>query len=136
MNDAEDKLKIRTLIEEANDPKDRAILMVLANISDALSQQSETIVDVSSKLDLHLTRFEEQSREAERIINQGRGGIKAALWLLSIAQVVGIAFFTYAFQKFSDLQDFKSVSVTQHAVFENKLNTLEDRIVRHEHVEK
>jgi hypothetical protein len=50
--------KILVLIEQANDQKYRAFLIVLQQINESLISNTQIINEVAEKLDNHLTSFE------------------------------------------------------------------------------
>ncbi len=45
---------------------------------------------VSTKLEEHLTNFEEHAKAEEALMNKGRGAWKVAAWVIGIAQCIGV----------------------------------------------
>jgi hypothetical protein len=81
---------IESLIAAEPDAKQRIYLIVLNNLNQSLVANTETIRSVSSKLDLHLTNFENYSKEKDALLNKGRGMWHVAAWIAAAAQVIGI----------------------------------------------
>ena len=84
-------LDIEELIAAEDDTKARAILIVLNSINNSLVANTKTIIDVSDKLDEHLTLYEQHTSAENERLNQGRGAWKVAAWVLGIAQMALIA---------------------------------------------
>ena len=124
--------EIRKLIADADDPKDRAFLIILSAINDSLIANTQTISSVSEKLDTHLTKFEEHTRIEEAMVNQGRGMWKLAAGFLGVLQAVGLALWMSVSSSIAELSDFAHKDIAQHAVIDNRLNSLENRVSKHE----
>lgn len=78
---------IEHLIAAEPDPKQRVYLIVLNNLNNSLVANTDTIKSVSTKLDTHLTNFEQYTRDKDELLNKGRGAWKVAAWVLGIAQL-------------------------------------------------
>lgn len=89
-------LDIDKMILEEEDKKQRAFLIVLNSINKSLIANTETIREVSEKLETHLTHFEEHTRAEEAVMNKGRGMWRVAAWVIGIAQVVGLYIWQHA----------------------------------------
>lgn len=94
--------KINALIEQSDDPKDRAFLIVLQQINSSLIANTETINSVAIKLDSHLSAYERHAEEEEerrrkesarvanneKLRNQGIGAWRALAIVLAIFQSI------------------------------------------------
>lgn len=89
-------LDIDQMILAEDDAKQRAFLIVLNSINKSLIANTETIREVSEKLETHLTHFEEHTRAEEAVMNKGRGMWRVAAWVIGIAQVVGLYIWQHA----------------------------------------
>lgn len=91
--------KILVLIEQANDPKDRAFLIVLQQINESLIANTHTINEVAEKLDSHLTAYEAHAEREKALLNQGKGMWRVAAWVLGISQAIAAASISFAFNE-------------------------------------
>lgn len=87
---------IDNLILAENDPKQRAFLIVLNSINKSLVANTQTIRDVSDRLDAHLTTFEQHQKRDDAVLNKGRGAWRAGAVFLGILQVVGVLLWNQA----------------------------------------
>lgn len=94
---------IDLMIMEEDDPKQRAFLIVLNNINKSLVANTETIRDVSDKLESHLENFEKHTQEEDAMRNKGIGMWKVAAWVIGIAQVVGLGIWQQAREELRDI---------------------------------
>lgn len=94
---------IDLMIMEEDDPKQRAFLIVLNNINKSLVANTETIRDVSDKLESHLENFEKHTQEEDAMRNKGIGMWKVAAWGIGIAQVVGLGIWQQAREELRDI---------------------------------
>lgn len=83
--------EINKLIQQEQDPKNRAFLLVLQQIHYSLIANTETVNDVAEKLDKHLTAYEQHAAAEDARLNQGRGLWRILAWLLGVLQVLVIA---------------------------------------------
>lgn len=82
--------EIDRLILQEDDPKQRAFLIVLNSINNSLIANTDTIREVSDKLEKHLEQFEQHTTKDSELINKGRGMWKVAAWVIGVAQVAGL----------------------------------------------
>lgn len=94
---------IEKMIMQEDDPKQRAFLIVLNSINNSLVANTETIRDVSDKLEAHLENFENHSRNEEAIMNKGRGAWKVAAWVIGVAQIAGVFVWTQAREEVKEI---------------------------------
>lgn len=83
-------LDIEKMILEEEDKKQRAFLIVLNSINNSLIANTETIKDVSEKLDAHLTSYENHVEQEDALLNKGRGAWWVVAWVIGVVQVVGL----------------------------------------------
>jgi len=94
---------IESMIMQEDDPKQRAFLIVLNSINNSLVANTETIREVSEKLETHLTHFEEHTRNEEALLNKGRGAWKVAAWVIGVVQVIGLGIWSQARDEIKDI---------------------------------
>lgn len=87
---------IENMIVEENDPKQRAFLIVLNSINKSLIANTETIREVSEKLEEHLEHFDQHTKAEEALMNKGRGMWKVAAWVIGVAQLAGLYIWQHA----------------------------------------
>lgn len=119
---------IEEMILAENDAKTRALLVVLNSINLSLTANTSMTLELATKLDKHLSRFEEKEKEFhvlrrkdDEIINKGKGMWKVTAVVLSIVQII---VFSIASLLFLDLQDIHSklqLNVVEHQHFKDKL---------------
>ena len=120
-------LDIDQLIMAEDDPKQRAFLIVLNSINNSLIANTETIKDVSEKLDAHLTSYENHVEQEEALLNRGRGAWKVMAWVISGVQVIGLGIWAMA------REEIKEIHVMMQAE-QKQLAQLESRVLFVEHV--
>jgi len=94
---------IDAMIAQEDDSKQRAFLIVLNNINKSLVANTETIREVSDKLEQHLEHFDKHTREEEALMNKGRGAWRVATWVIGIAQVIGLGIWVQAREELKDI---------------------------------
>ena len=125
-------LDISQMIASEDDPKQRASLIVLHAISLALEANTNTVRDISVKLEKHLEAFSSHASTEQAMMNQGRGMWKIMAWVLTGAQVIGIGLWTdtRALQKESQADrdalhlDIQAVRMADNKI-ESRLGVLE-----------
>ncbi len=113
------------MILEENDPKQRAFLIVLNAINNSLVANTDTIREVSSKLETHLTNFDEHTRAEDALLNKGRGAWHIVVWVIGVAQVIGLGIWQLAR---TDLAEINTSLQSQHkeiATHETRITVLE-----------
>lgn len=83
--------EIERLIREEPDPRNRAFLLILARIDDSLRENTRQTQDIGTKLDAHLTRYDEQARADASLRSQAQGAWKVLAYVVTFAQAVLIA---------------------------------------------
>lgn len=116
---------IERMIADESDPKNRAFLLILNNINKSLCLNTETIIEVSNKLDEHLTKFEEHTAAEERIINQGRGAWKVVSWVLGIVQVIGLAIWVDSRKEIAEIHAMQHEAQVERKILTQRVEQLE-----------
>ena len=65
--------EIGELIKQENDPKTRAILMVLQSINLSLIANTQAVNDTDAQLKAHMIEFRTRTAEGDALVNRGRG---------------------------------------------------------------
>ena len=86
------KSKITELIEEENDPKTRALLIVLNSINESLIANTQTVQDTDEQLKRLSVEFNKRALNEDAMVNKGKG----AWWALSVVFVFAQSFVFYA----------------------------------------
>jgi len=96
-------IDIDQMIMQEDDPKQRAFLIVLNNINKSLIANTDTIRDVSEKLDAHLTSYEQHVEKEDALLNRGRGAWRVVAWVIGVVQVVGLGIWASAREEIKDI---------------------------------
>lgn len=94
---------IDTMIAAEDDPKQRAFLIVLNNINKSLVANTETIRDVSDKLEHHLEHFEQHTKDDEALRNKGLGAWKVLSVVIGLIQCLGLLIWNNAREELKDI---------------------------------
>ena len=119
------KLDIDTMIAGENDPQQRAFLIVLNSINNALVANTATIRDVSDKLETHLTNFDKHTKEGEELLNKGKGAWKVTAVVLGMVQFLVIAYFSQLHSDIAILQKFQQEQLQKNVGIELRVDRLE-----------
>lgn len=123
-------LDIDQLIMQEDDPKQRAFLIVLNSINNSLIANTETIKDVSEKLDAHLTSYEQHVEKEDAILNKGRGAWKVVAWIIGVVQVVGLGIWANAREELKDIHSMLQKEQLQLSQLESRVLFVE-RVADH-----
>lgn len=80
--------QIETLILEAEEPKDKALLLILNKMASSLDANTELTRSLSMELKSHTGRFELHEKKELSLLNRGRGFILGALAVLGLTQAL------------------------------------------------
>jgi hypothetical protein len=94
---------IQQLIREEPDSRTRALLLILERIDDSLRANTRQTHEIGTKLDAHLTRYEEQARADASLRSQAQGVWRVLTYVLAFAQAVLIAGGTWLYGEISKL---------------------------------
>ena len=114
-------LDIDQLIMQEDDPKQRAFLIVLNSINNSLIANTETIKDVSEKLDAHLTNYENHVEQEDALLNKGRGAWKVMAWVISGVQVIGLGIWAMAREEIKEIHVMLQQEQKQLAQLESRV---------------
>lgn len=104
------KSEIDELIKNENDPKTRAILLVLQSINTSLIANTQAINDTDIQLKRHMTEVAKRTEENNALINKGRGMWNVISIVLALVQG-GLIYFMGMY-----LADIKSLHVDDLAM--------------------
>lgn len=114
------KTEIDELIKSENDPKTRAILLVLQNINISLMANTEAVNDTDKQLKAHMVEVQRQSEANAALINKGKGMWNIISLVLAAVQVALVYFMSMY------LSDIKSLHA-EDAGLEKRIIVLEQR---------
>ena len=114
------KTEIDELIKLENDPKTRAILLVLQNINVSLMANTEAVNDTDRQLKQHMTAVAKNAEENNALLNKGRGMWNVISLVLAAVQVALVYFMSMY------LADIKSLHA-EDAGLEKRIIVLEQR---------
>ena len=114
------KTEIDELIKQENDPKTRAILLVLQNINLSLMANTEAVNDTDRQLKQHMTAVAKNAEENNALLNKGRGMWNVISICLAVVQA-GLVYFMSMY-----LSDIKSLHA-EDAGLEKRIIVLEQR---------
>ncbi len=101
---------IHRLILASDDPKDKAVLLILLRISQNLEANTELTAKLSANLDAHVSKFNDHEKMEMALFNQGRGLWRVMVWVLGIAQAgLGYGFLNHVAK--NEQQDERLVAV-------------------------
>jgi len=86
------KTEIDELIKSENDPKTRAILLVLQNINVSLMANTEAVNDTDRQLKQHMVEVAKRTDESNAMLNKGRGMWNIISLVLAAVQVALVYF--------------------------------------------
>ena len=114
------KTEIDELIKAENDPKARAILLVLQNINVSLIANTEAVNDTDRQLKQHMVEVAKRTEESNALLNKGRGMWNVISICLAAVQA-GLVYFMSMY-----LADIKSLHA-EDAGLEKRIIVLEQR---------
>ena len=86
------KTEIDDLIKNENDPKTRAILLVLQNINVSLMANTQAVNDTDTQLKRHMVEVAKRTEENNALLNKGRGMWNIISICLAVVQA-GLVYF-------------------------------------------
>ena len=91
--------KIISLIEQTDDNKDKAYLLILMKINDSITINTNNTNQLANKLKEMIMSFDRHTKAEEAILNRGRGWRDILVPILGIFQALGLwAMFTLTTQ--------------------------------------
>lgn len=112
------KTEIDDLIKSENDPKTRAILLVLQNINVSLMANTQAVNDTDTQLKQHMVEVQKRSEENTALMNRGRGMWQIISGCLVVAQM-GLVYFMSMY-----LTDIKTLRA-EDIVLDKRITILE-----------
>ena len=114
------KIEIDDLIKQENDPKTRAILLVLQNINISLMANTQAVNDTDTQLKAHMVAVAKSTEENNALLNKGRGMWNIISLVLAAVQMALVYFMSMY------LADIKSLHA-EDAGLEKRIIVLEQR---------
>ena len=116
---------IQQLIREEPDSRTRALLLILARIDDSLRANTRQTHEIGTKLDAHLTRYEEQARYDSALREQTRGAWRVLAYVLSFAQAALLAGGTWLYREIRDMHGVDAAVVQRLGLIESAIHYME-----------
>jgi hypothetical protein len=104
------KTEIDELIKNENDPKTRAILLVLQNINVSLMANTQAVNDTDTQLKAHMSAVAKSTEENNALLNKGRGMWNVISVCLAVVQA-GLIYFMGMY-----LADIKSLHLSDYSL--------------------
>lgn len=76
--------EIRRWIQQANDPQDKALLMIMYEIHSSLQENTRATEAIADAFKDHKTQFDQHIVEERDLFQQGRGLYRAMGWSLGV----------------------------------------------------
>lgn len=95
--------EINSLIRAEQDPRTRAMLLVLAKISSTLSANTTLTRDIGNKLEEHLERYEAKAAIDADLQSRALGAWRVVAWILAAVQVVALSIGGWVVNEVRDL---------------------------------
>ena len=114
------RIEIDDLIKQENDPKTRAILLVLQNINISLMANTQAVNDTDTQLKRHMTEVAKRTEENNALLNKGRGMWNVISVCLAVVQA-GLIYFMGMY-----LADIKSLHMSDYSL-DKRLIVLEQQ---------
>lgn len=114
------KTEIDQLIKSENDPKTRAILLVLQNINVSLMANTQAVNDTDNQLKQHMIEVQKRAEENTALMNRGRGMWQVISGILVFAQM-GLIYFMSMY--LADIKDLHAKDVE----LDNRITIIEHK---------
>lgn len=117
--------EIQQLIREEPDSRTRALLLILARIDDSLRANTRQTNEIGTKLDAHLTRYEEQASYDSALREQTRGAWRVLAYVLSFAQAALLAGGTWLYGEIRDMHGVDAAVLQRLGLIESAIRYME-----------
>lgn len=111
---------ISDMIRQEDDPKNRALLIILQNINLSLIANTKTVNDIDEQLNKHMELYNKRIEAEDALYNKGRGAWKVVSWIFGVIQAFLIAIVVHANTQLDKYQ-------TAQRQLENRVTVLEQR---------
>lgn len=112
--------EISELIKMEDDPKNRALLIVLQNINLSLITNTKTVNDIDEQLNKHMELYNTRITSEDAMYNKGRGAWKVLSGILGLIQIALVAFVAHANTQLDRYQSMQRQLETRVIVLEQK----------------
>ena len=130
--DSKEQHDIERLIEQENDPKVRLHLMILNRLhlcmvanTESTKEVANMVTKVGTKLDEHLTNYEEHTKQEQALINKGRGAWRVIAWVIGAVQVIGLGIWVKASEEITHMTTVVHVLEQTDARLDTRITVLE-----------
>ena len=121
MSDDVIRHRLQELIELEPDPKERARLLIMMQISGLLIDNVQSVRTLTTELHEHRSEFSIHIDEERKLFNQGRGAWR--VFLVSVAIVQGLLGYIY-FKHIDEMREIKKVV----AVHERQIYSMDGKL--------
>lgn len=101
--------QIEELILSATDPKDKAFLLIMNKMAISLDTNNYLTQGLSDEFKTHTEVFKKHEQTELAMINQGKGGLRVAVFLLGFIQTLA-GFIIYS--QLAEIKEMKSDLIT------------------------
>ena len=112
--------EIGELIKQENDPKTRAILMVLQSINISLKENTKAVSDTDVELKALASDYRTRTAESEAMVNRGKGMWYILSAVLVVVQVVLVKLMFQSINEVKELHQTDNNLSTRITVLESK----------------
>lgn len=96
--------KIISLIEQTDDNKDKAYLLILMKINDSLSTNTNNINKITNKLKEITDTIDSRIKTEEALLNRGRGWRDILVWVFGGIQAIALSSLVYLNAELKDIR--------------------------------
>lgn len=117
--------QIEELILSAVEPKDKAFLLIMNKIAISLDTNTQLTQNLSNDFKAHTKAFDTHETAEAELINQSRGGIKVALALIGIIQLLLGFVITNQLSEVKDIRQELTTVISKVIVHQEQLRVLQ-----------
>ena len=117
--------QIEDLILSASDPKDKAFLLIMNKIAISLDTNTFLTQGLAEDFKFHTEAFKSHERDEAELINQGKGGIRVAIALVGIIQILFGFIITNQLTNIKDIRQELTVVTNGVLVHQEQLRVLQ-----------
>lgn len=117
--------KIEALIQEESDPKNRLTLMILSNISQAITANTSLTRAVHQEVKALKIELDTHTEESAALINKAEGASKIIRFVSPVVWTILSAFMIFMYHNYTD---FQSSVTAQLSTIQLDIRGIEDKI--------
>ena len=126
-SDQAEQTEIESLIAAEDDPKMRLQLMIMNRINLSLIANTHTINEIATKLENHLSLYEQRTAAEQALLNKGKGAWRVVAWVIGAVQVIGLGIWADARSDLASIHTALEQSRTSDVRMEQRLTALEQK---------